>query len=339
MSAPKTRIAKGLMVKLESAYGTLPSMVVGTDGVQVAELFDPSPTAGFDGARPDPPGTGGTQVRLAPQGIALAPTFKVEAKGAGAAYSSSVYPRDFHALLQAAGFVATGSFTGGAEKYTYVPGAPTAAPSSFGAEMYLNGTTAGTWERWRLNGGYCDWTYEAENGAESFFTFAGQGRLNEDPVEQAVGTAITYAHTVLPPTAAPLTLACDTTGFATMAVRSLKIEGKRTITPRYPNENTVAGHGGFHPGRRAPVMTIVVEDPLFSTHNGWALWKAGTVLVNTTFQVGSTQYNRLKWTLARAQIMAPPTRSADGEIPLLEVALSLHTTTPDANDDVQLVVD
>lgn len=334
MSAPKTTIGYAFMAKVESTYGTYSTPVVGTDGVQLSELPLIQRQYGFDGMRPAPPGTGGTQVRTAPQGANYRPSFKPEAAGGGAAYSASVLPWNTHVFMRASGFDATGSFGGGVEKYTYTPTAVTGAPTSCSWEAYGPGTTATTGEKWSANGVYADMLFEVQNGSPGIFTFNTFGREQAAPSEVAWPT-ITYHPTVIPPVASPLVLTVN--AVATHVCRSIKFALNRAIQERYPDQNVAGAHAGFHPGRRAPTVEFVIEAPLFATANYFSLWSAGTSIA-ASFQVGSTQYNRIKFTFAQMQITSA-VPSNDGGVAILTVTGAPYCSTANLVDDISIVAD
>jgi hypothetical protein len=335
MSAPKTGVAYGLLAKTEATNGTYNTPSTSTDGVQLAER--PTLVFGsvFDGGRPMPPGTGGTQLRAAPQGESVSTTLKIENKGAGAAYSSSVVPRDLHVLLKASGLTGTGSFTGGSEKWTYVPTAVAAAPSSASLEFYCHAMTSGNGEKVPINFVYTDPTFTVENGGIGMWEFPIKGRLNAATSEVSWPT-ITYAPTIIPPVAGPLVLTVNSV--ATLVIRKASVKFNRTLQDRYPNENVAGSHGGFHPGRRSPEFSFTMEAIAIATFDPFALWRAGTAFA-ASFQVGSTQYNECKWTFAQAQISKAPTIGYDGDVPTIDVTCSLHCSTANTVDDLSLVFD
>jgi hypothetical protein len=335
MSAPKTNVVYGLLADVETQYGTLPTLNVTDHGVQLMEQPEISDDWGFDGSRESSPGSGDTQVRFPPAGRIIKPlALKIWDKGAGAAYSASVKPRDLSAALQAAGFAEAGSFTGGAEKYTYTLTSPVGAPKSMGFEAYCRGTTAGTGEKWPVNGVYADWELTVSDGKPGIWTFNVQGRLNAAPSEVS-WPQIAYAPNVLAPTAAPLVMVIS--GLTSLKIRSLTLRGGRQIQARFPDQNSAAAHGGYHPGSRAVELEFLMEASLFATFNPWAMREAATV-TSCTFQVGSVQYNRTKFTLAQIQVRDVQPQ-ADGSVPLTQVTCSAHSSTAIVNDSLIIVKD
>lgn len=336
MSAPKTNVVYGVLGDTESAYGTLPSLNVSNHGIQLAEQPEISDDWGFDGARGPNPGSGDTQLRTTPVGRIIKPmAVKWETKGGGAAYSSSVKPRDSHVLLQCGGMTATLDATGGNEKYTYTWTSPVAAPKSAGFEFYCRGTTAGNGEKWPVNGAYLDsLQYDVESGKPGYWSGNIQGRLNAAPSEVS-WPAIVYAPTVLVPTSAPLVLSVNSV--TSLVIRSLSLKTGRKVQSRFADQNAATGHAGFHPGDRAVQLEFLMEASLFATFNPYSLRELATVFA-VTFQTGNTQYNRTKFSLPQCQVMSVAPE-VDDQVPLTRVICSAHSSTPILNDSLTVTYD
>jgi hypothetical protein len=82
---------------------------------------------------------------------------------------------------------------------------------------------------------------------------------------------------------------------------------------------------------------MVIEAPLFATANYYNLWNVGTSIA-ASFQVGSAQYNRIKFTLAQMQI-SNVVPSNDGGAALLTVTGEPYCSTPNLVDDLTVVTD
>jgi len=337
MSAPKTNVVYGLMGDVESQYGTLPTLTVANHGIQLAEQPEISDDWGFDGARGPNPGSGDTQLRTTPVGRIIRPmAFKIENKGGGAAYSASVKPRDLSVALRCGGFVQTLDATGGNEKYTYTFTSPVGVPSSGGFEAYCRGTTAGTGEKWPINGAYIDsLQYDVLDGKPGMWSGNLQGRLNAAPSE-VTWPVIVYAPTVLVPTSAPLVLSVN--GVTSLVIRSLSLRTGRKVQARFPDQNAASGHGGFHPGDRAVEVEFLMESSLFATFNPYSLRELGTVFA-VSFQTGATQYNRTKFALPQCQVSADPTPEVDGQVSLTRVTCSAHSSTSVLSDSLTVTFD
>ena len=319
MSGDKTRLIYGALVKAESTYGTFVAPAAATDGVPLAEYPELTLEYGRDGELGPAPGTGGQLIRVVPSAPQVRVPLKIQSRGAGVAYSPAVHAPE-HALILASGFTVATTTTSGSEKDTYTPTPGPGSHTSVSAEFYTEG------EKWQVNGGYAVWQYEVENGRPALWTFETRGRLQADPTEDTTTAKTIVYGTVKPPIAAPLTVTLD--GTSTLVVEKIVIESGRELHPR------VSGQYGFHPGRRAPRLTLTIERPLFATKNFWNLWKNGTEF-QVTFTIGSTQYNRDVWTLAKAQVIEVRA-SGDGARSMLEVTCALASTTPIANDDIKL---
>ena len=330
MSAPKSMIHFGLLAKIEATYADGIASSPATDAVQVAEIPEYTDTYAFDGARGPSPGTRGTQIRVAPNGKAGQIVAKIEGKGAASAFSGAVKPKDLTVMMRIAGFDETGSFTGGSEKYTYTP---TQGPGGFSSgtlNLYKGGS------RYKLQGCYADLEWNAENGGPGIFTFTAQGIQALAPLDNTSDPiAMVYAPTVLPPVSAPLVL--TVAGVASLVVRSAKVKIQRGIQPRV-DLNAAGGHAGFHPGTWAPELSFICEAPLRSLIDFDALRLAGTVFAGSIGRIGSTQYNRYKWTWAQMQV-SNVVPQQDDKIPTLEVTCTAHTSTGILNDDLSLVID
>src|SRR5687767_6917379 len=117
MTATKLPVGRALLLKIEASYNAAGgSVAAATDGVLVCDDLMPTLEYAHDGRRRQPPGMGGHMRGVAPAGPRLNLTVPHEFKGAGAAYSASVFP-SLHRLLLAAGFDGAGSFSGGSEKW------------------------------------------------------------------------------------------------------------------------------------------------------------------------------------------------------------------------------
>ena len=335
MSAPKTNVVYGLMGDVESSYLAMPTLNVSNHGIQLAEQPEISDDYGFDGSPDQNPGSGDTPIRYTPVGRFIKPlSLKIRDKGASAAYSGSVKPRDLSVPLRIAGFVETGSFGAGTEKYTYTLTSPVGAPSSGGFEAYCRGTTAGTGEKWPIYGAYADWMYEVQNGQPGLWTFTVNGVLQAAPSEVS-WPAIVYAPSVLVPTASPLVLSIN--GVTSLVIRSLTLRGQRKIGARFPDANASSGHAGFHPSNRAIELEFLMEASLFATFNPYALRAAATAMA-VTFQTGATQYNRTKFSLPQVQVRDASPEVVD-EVPCTRVICTAHSSTPILNDSLTVTKD
>lgn len=336
MTAVKSNIHWGFMADVESSYGAGATLLAATHGVQLVEIPELDLEYSYDGARPRQPGSRGSQRRVAPQGRTVRPTFLVEHKGSGAAYSASVKPRGQSAFLRAAGFTETIDTTGGAEKATYAPTAVGTAPTSMTYEAYVRPIVGGNPELWQVRGVYCDWMFECKNGEPARWSFPTFGIMSSSyPTESSSMPSITYHPSVVPPIAGPLTLTVNSV--SSLVVRSLTVKGNRQILDRYPDLNGtgVGGlHAGFQPGEHNVEFSFTIEKPTIATQDYLTLQSAGTVFA-ASFTAGTAQYNKSTWTFAQAQVKEVK-HSTDNMVPMLDVTCSAHTSTGILADDISI---
>lgn len=329
MSADKLITVLGFLAKLEGSYNAGATVTAADDGHQLAELPEFTPEWGNDGVRGAPPATFGHQRKVAPTGRHGGIPLKLEAKGAGSAYSASVVPQA-HVLLRAAGFDAALTSTAGAEKYVYTPTAGPTGFASLAGELYARG------EKWPFTGGYLDWELGADGPGIPLWAFTLRGLLTVDPTDVAV-PSITYPLAAIDPAKAVGASLLSINAVTSLVLRSWSIKGNREIAPRL-NQNTAAGLAGFAPGRRAPTLELTFETPAKATFDPEALWKAATEMA-TTITVGSVQYKKFNAVMPKVQIASAPTFSADGNISLTTLSCQLNPSTLTANDELTLTFD
>src|ERR1051325_4555264 len=122
MADQKQVVLYGALAKNQASYNAGGALVAGTDGQWLLEPFDATIDYLHDGARLAlAPGTVASFKRLAPSGIIVSGSPKIEARGRGAAYSASVFPPDMHVFMRASGHSATFSGGAGAEQIQYDP--------------------------------------------------------------------------------------------------------------------------------------------------------------------------------------------------------------------------
>lgn len=322
----------GLLGKLEGSYGAGATLSAATDGIQLAETPKLTINYGYDGSRPAPPGTMGSQRRAAPNGRTVSVPFKAEAKGAGAAYSSTVVP-SLHVFLRLCGFDAVVTTTLNLEKWVYTP---TPGPVGYGSgafSAYARG------ELYPLTAAYADWTLTGDSNGVVYLTATVSALLGAIS-DQVTPPAITYPlAAVLPPTAVGAGL--FSLGLFTNAVlQKWTLKGGRKITPRL-NQNAAGGHAGFAIGNRTPTLDVTYETPTLATtpfHSASAvdpynLYDAATELA-WAIQIGSAQYNRHKWFGAKAQIMKAPDTAENGDVVVTNLSLQLNPSAAGANDEI-----
>jgi hypothetical protein len=327
MAAPsKYVIGYGLLSKLEASYNAGGALSTSTDGVILEELAQLKISYANDGARPAAPGTAGYQQRVAPSGGFADLTAKVAPKGSGSAYSASVTP-NIHSLLRACGFDGTLVTTGGSESWTYTP---TPLPSGgFGSDvqsLYARG------QLYPLTGMIGDVTFDVTGPAVPVATFAMKGLIAPNLISEVTLPAITYPALGFDAPKA-VSLGLNLFGVSTFVVRKATFKMNRLVNPRLDVNAT--GHAGFAPGRRTPQLDVEIETPLFSASNLFVAFNAATVASTWSLGTfGAAQYNRYAVSGPKAQLMAPPEETSDGEVSITKLSLQLNPSTWGASDEV-----
>lgn len=335
MAAPSKLVTiYALLAKLEASYGAGGAPSPTTDGILLEERPKLTLAYANDGARPATGLALGHQRRVKPTGATVSFSAKHAAKGAGAAYSASVWPSP-HVLLRAAGFDAAVDVTGGAEKYTYTP---TPGPTGYASAVlsaYLRG------ELMPITGALADLTSWSFDGPHvPVFEFALQGLRGA--ISDANVPAVTYPGLALDAPRA-VNVAFTLGNLTGAVVRKAMLKFGREISPRL-DVNAGGGHAGFAPGARKPMLEVTYETPALaltpftaaSTIDPYSLYEAGTE-VAASLNIGSTQYDKYNWAFAKAQVAQAPEEDEDGPVALTKLTLQLNPSTIGANDELSLV--
>jgi hypothetical protein len=320
----------GLLVKKESTYGTpnVPSAV--TDGVQLADVPNDEEGYLYGGPRADQQ-AGLNKLQELPRNGRYVDLSNIllEVKGSGAAYSASVKPNcNISALMQAGGFDETVVTTGGSESVAYTPTAVTGAMASLTAELYARG------EKWPLAGMYTDHVFRMKDGGPAFFEFSGRGLVSADPTAVALPAITPIQNTVLPPNCTGITF--NLGSFLLGIVREIEISVKRTFNTERVNLNAASGIAGFMWGPFDPTIRMVLETTTlvgspFHTAGGIDPYRLFKDAVNPScaFQVGTTQYNRMKIILANGiYLTSAPKKSKNGSSALWELECAPRAISP-----------
>jgi hypothetical protein len=343
MATPvKTLNAIGLMAKPEVTYGGGGSLSTSTDPVQLA--YDSpngapcSYTEDFDGNLSINPGGPVAIKDIAPSARVFNAAFPVQFRGANQAYASGQKIRNMHNLILANGWDATLDATGGAEKWTFTV---TPGPTGF-TSLVGNFLTAG--ESWPFTAAFTkSWKCSMVGAKPPIHTFDVLGLLG-DPVDASTATSLTYSGNT-PPKAESMTVQIGT--FILPDVVQVDWDAGRPDPSARLNVTASGTHAGWWPSVQVgPKLTLTVERTAlvgspFHTSAGldpYNLRKAMTGIA-VSVQLGSTQYNRLKFNFAQAQITAPITLGANGSIATWQIEFSAYTSTPIANDAVTIVAD
>lgn len=322
----KTTPVYGLLAKLESSYGAATTTSTSTDGILLHEPFDFSRATIFNGERGGSNGNIGPWRPVPPGGFSGTGTPKIEMKGAGVAYSTSVLPPDIHVFMRASGHSATINTTASSESVTYAPEASNYA--SVYCEMYGRG------EKWPVGRGQCDFSFSVDAGGIGIAEFPLSGVPTADPVDASV-PSITYLYpTVNPPKMEGIAFSLTPAGASavtTLFIRSISFAKNRAAGAR-ADGNTTSGHQGFNLHRFNPELTVVMEQPAIATWNPWDSFKSAKANA-ITFTVGSTQYNRFVFTAGQAYLKGDPERAEDAEgVATITCKFRLASSTPIALD-------
>lgn len=333
MAAPaKTVEVGGLLLKVETTYGTYTAPSASTDGVLLAlrDRFGLGAPARLNYAGTGEaglnPGNIGPKKRQAMSGRSLTMPTPHEFKGAGAAYSASVVP-SCHTLLRAAGFSAAVTTTASAERWDYTPHVP-------GTYDSVSGLLYARRESWTFSGGLFNWGFQADGPVAPLHTFdlSAIGALPTD----ASLVSITYpALSVEPPIASAVVL--EIGSYVTPEVTRFGFNLNRNLTTSRVNLSASAAHQGFYPAGFDPVFTCTIEatahvgSPFHTSAglNPWELQERQTGIA-CSLTVGTTQYNRWKLTFPQAQVTVQP--SNNNAIATWDIEIRPYNSTAIAND-------
>lgn len=320
MASDKNIVAMGLFLRVEASYGAGAAVTGSTDAVK---LIEPKPEFsieyGYDGARPSPQGTAGTQRRVAPSVRSTKGTISVEACGRGLAYTSVITPPGLHQLFLASGF--SGSLQ--ASQWVYKPGPVSAAPTSLAGEVYNRG------EKRVISGAYCDMKASSDGALPTVFAFDLQGIIGLPSTQASPPDFLLLTSGTLPPKNENIALTIG--GVSSFKVRSYSFELGRELIPRV-DVNASGALAGFAPGRRNPKLTVTVEAVALSTFDPYASFSNGTATA-VSFTVGTVAGNKFTYSFPQAQIMAVA-EPADGTVALWELQFDCPCSTPTTDDDL-----
>jgi hypothetical protein len=346
MATPvKTLATIGLMTKAEATYGAGGSVSPGTN-TDCDQLAYDSPngapcsyTEDFDGTISINPGGPAALKDLAPSARVFTGSFPIQFRGPQAAYAANVKMRGMHVLVQANGWDATLDTTVNAEKVTYTitPG-PTGFTSVFG-----NLITAG--ESFPFTSGFTTgWKCTMEGDKPPIHTFDVIGLLG-DPVDSSAANTLTYFANSPP----KFESAVVTIGSFLLpdVVKVVWDAGRAAPSPRLLGTASLA-HAGWWPSTQVnPTLTITVErtaligGPPFHTTAGLNPYQLRKRMDNyaVSVQLGTLQYNRITWNFPQAQLTKAVQLGANGSVATWELEFSAYTSTPIANDAVNIVTD
>lgn len=333
MAAPDKRsLVYGFLLDKEATYGTATTPSNLTDQVlmQFSDRYQASlgvEAFDFDGSLGMSVQDLGELKRVAMSGKSISADIPVRAKGAGIAYAAGTKP-ELHAAFEVSGFTATGSFTGGSEKWTYALTGDTASYASATCYFYGHG------ELRKAKGVVANWSYAFDNQAPPIHTFRLLG-IYEGSLTDVAVPAITYLYpTIVPPLAGASTI---TVGSWTPVVYSGSFDLGRAIdNPRVPI-NGSGTHLGFLPGGVQSRLKLTVERPALATYNYETVRDAATSAA-INLQFGSTQYNKWKHTLGTAYLISA-TPSTRNSVATLDLEYACVNSAPGTEDSSVILFD
>jgi hypothetical protein len=272
----------GILVKIESQYGTDPTPTITENGVRLSQRIWSSLRIAHTYQNRRAEAASGTLARIAPApmtGRIATLELNVEITGYGAAYSASNLP-PAHPLFRSCGLSQAVVTTGGSETVTY-------ARADTGHESCTIWVYAGA-NLYKVTGcrGNLRWTITP--GSLLVGTFTMQGMMAVAPAATAMPT-ITYSAQVPPPA-----IACAVTigGVSTMDVAACEFNTGATVV-QVPGANATYGIAGFEISRFDPTFRANVKTIALGTYDPYANAQAATA--NTLLATwGSAQYKKLK---------------------------------------------
>lgn len=244
-------------------------------------------------------------------------------RGAGVAYSASVKP-EVDAILRAMGLVATGDFTVSAEKWDYKPQSGATLGESVAAAMYQENAVQG-----KILGAFATGRISARAGAPAMLdtTLAG---LYGAPTDVSLITAT--LPTAIPPVFKSGAVTFD--GVTTLRVSAVNLEIGNAL--RYlPSANDAQAFAGVIIENRRLLLTLDPEAVTAATYNFHAKRDAAT-RVAVSWQVGTVQYSRIKFSAPKVQILELSQVRRDGVL-AYQLACLLSANT--GGDELTLTFD
>ncbi len=311
-----------ILAKIESSYG-VDATPVGSDGLWAIGT-PPDPQSSPNSLK-DVIGRGSLSKipNAAPGDRFWRVAIKVPLRGAGAVYTSSVKPK-VGTLLRACGFQEAFTTTGGAQ-YTYTP-------RSTGFEsisLYYN------WDGllYKLLGAFGNVNFVCNGGAIAMaeFTFDTLYAAPTDVATVLASGEPTVVHPILQSGAFQI----GTENYAA-PFKNINLNMNNTLTPSY-DPSTATGISAINLVNRAPNGSFDPDAVLKATFDWHSKWENGT-LMDMSFQVGTAQYNRIKFSCPEVQSsgVKPGNRN---DLGMFTVPFDLVSDTSAAEDELSVVFD
>jgi hypothetical protein len=249
----------------------------------------------------------GTIDQAPPAGSNAKIDLQLELAGAGAAYAAdSRPPNGLDALLQCSNMVESHSYTVDAEKVEYT----TVRTGNVTGSLYAwtNDTL------YKVVGCVASWKIDLEMAKRAFITFSVQGKFIGD-VAQAIGAI--EANEIVPPLfhSQEIDVGAWTSADVSepLVVKKIGIDSGITITDR-GSAGADDGLIGYIITDQDVSQTMTVERVSKAKFDPDAIVKSGGSVTDTkaTYQVGGTQYNRVKFSLGQWLLTRPKRSNASG---------------------------
>jgi hypothetical protein len=288
----------GVLVKIE-ASAQVDALPTGVDAIRPVSV--PTLRYGFleSGSRDDVvTGQLGAAERAIPAGRYGTIDLTLEARGAGAPYSSSVVP-EADALLRMSGCGRTITTTGGSESILYT----TLDSGNETGTVYCY--SAG--KLFKLVGCVASLKFNADAAKRGLFTFSVTGKMVADPTE--AGLVALSPSSVIPPLfhSATATIGSWSSAAGTdpLVLKSVAVDFGNTVVDR-ASAGAADGLAGYLVSDRRVRQEMVVEVPLLTSFDLFAAAKlTGAANPLSTWALGTVQYNRMKGQTGRWALEAP----------------------------------
>jgi tail tube protein len=252
-------------------------------------------------------------------------SFRMDLRGAGAAYSAGVKP-EWHNPNQGCSLIGVLDATGGLEKYTYQP-----SDSPMAQTIYVvQHTTSTNAIAVKLVGCFGDVEYTIRAGqlVDARYTF--QGLIsNVDDITYVPGT---ITATPQYPVAKSALFQIGTENYAPR-IADITVRLGNVLNP-LQSINSVGGLAGYFIADRKPTVSMNPEGALEATYPWYTKWMASTVADCTFEAKGAGDYNRIQFSFARLQIIQQGWAPRDG---LTAFPTTLQSTIASGNDDFTIV--
>lgn len=249
--------------------------------------------------------------------------FSIRSRGRGVAYAAGTRP-EIDLPMQGCGHSSTVVTTVGLESVTY---APTSTHASM--TIYIHQKNGPSIQLVGCFGSVEFVPTPAGQPMEARFSF--QGLI--DAVADITYTPGTLAATPQFPTLKSAAFQIDTANYAPR-IASAGFNVGNVLQP-LPAINSTGGLAGFFIADRNPRLLIDPEADLVANYAWFSKWLSQN-LADVTYQLGTAQYNRAKFSFSKAQIASQAWAARDGLTAFNTQLLAVLTA---GNDDYSLVFD